>query len=223
MSIDSVLSLTLHFKVLFMKSNPINPGEDLQAIRHMMERSSKFLSLSGLSGVFAGLSAIAGAVVAWLFIFKSCLLNLPEDLLASATLPLLVADVSLVLVFAILGALFFSRRKARKSGQPFFTKSARHLVVQLLIPLATGGIFVLILAFRNIPELIPPVMLIFYGLALVNAGKFTFSEIRYLGLTEILLGLLAGAFLNLGLIFWVLGFGILHIIYGIVMYYRHEA
>jgi hypothetical protein len=65
-------------------------------------------------------------------------------------------------------------------------------------------------------------MLIFYGLSLVNAGKFTFSEIHYLGLTEIVLGILAGIFINHGLLFWTLGFGLMHIVYGTVMYYRHE-
>jgi len=65
-------------------------------------------------------------------------------------------------------------------------------------------------------------MLIFYGLSLVNAGKFTFGEIHYLGLTEIFLGILAGLYLQHGLLFWTIGFGLMHIIYGTVMYYRHE-
>jgi hypothetical protein len=92
----------------------------------------------------------------------------------------------------------------------------------LLIPLFAGGIFIFILIFRNILELIPSVMLIFYGLSLVNAGKFTLGEIHYLGLIEIGLGLLASIFIDYSLVFWTLGFGIMHIIYGMVMYYRHE-
>ena len=80
----------------------------------------------------------------------------------------------------------------------------------------------MILIFRNNTELVASVMLIFYGLSLVNAGKFTLGEIHYLGLTEIGLGILAGIFVSHGLIFWSLGFGLMHIVYGIVMYYRYE-
>jgi hypothetical protein len=39
---------------------------------------------------------------------------------------------------------------------------------------------------------------------------------------EIGLGLLAGIFIDFGLLFWTLGFGIMHVIYGTMMYYRHE-
>jgi hypothetical protein len=91
-----------------------------------------------------------------------------------------------------------------------------------MIPLICGGIFALILLFQHNLMLVASVMLIFYGLSLVNAGKFTFSEIHYLGLTEIVLGILAGLFVELGLLFWTVGFGFMHIVYGTVMYYRHE-
>ena len=53
-----------------MKTNSTNPGEDLQAIREIMERSSKFLSLSGLSGIFAGVCALIGAAIAWFIILN---------------------------------------------------------------------------------------------------------------------------------------------------------
>jgi hypothetical protein len=75
---------------------------------------------------------------------------------------------------------------------------------------------------RRHPELVASVMLIFYGLSMVNAGKFTFGEIHWLGLTEIALGILAGVFINFGLLLWTIGFGLMHIVYGTVMYYRYE-
>ncbi|MDP2112770.1 MAG: hypothetical protein Q8K69_01790, partial [Bacteroidota bacterium] len=131
-------------------------------------------------------------------------------------------DALLVLGFAILGAVYFSFRKAKKAGQPFWTNSTKRLVGHLLIPLVSGGIFAIILIFRNNIELLASVTLIFYGLSLVNAGKFTFGEIHYLGLTEIVLGILAGIFINYGLLFWVVGFGVVHIVYGTVMYYKYE-
>ena len=211
-----------------MKTNSTNPSEDLQAIREIMERSSKFLSLSGLSGIFAGICALIGAAIAWFFILESGHIPLDKYLSnqavwsASGIRFYLALDAALVLVLAFLGAVYFSQRKARKAGQQFWTITTRRLFIHLMIPLVSGGIFMLILISRNNLELVAPVMLIFYGLSLVNAGKFTLGEIHYLGLTEIALGILAGAFVHLGLLFWTLGFGVMHIVYGAVMYYRHE-
>ncbi len=211
-----------------MKTTNLNPKEDLQAIREIMERSSKFLSLSGLSGVFAGVCALIGAAVAYFIILDSGHIRYDEYLRSLGSSPtsnirlFLVIDALFVLLFAILGAIYFSFRKAKKANQPFWTNSTRRLLGHLLIPLASGGIFALILVLRNNIDLVASVMLIFYGLSLVNAGKFTLGEIHYLGLTEIVLGILAGIFINHGLLFWVIGFGVVHIVYGTVMYYRHE-
>lgn len=202
--------------------------EDLQAIRDIMERSSKFLSLSGLAGIFAGMCALVGVAVAWIFVLDSGnvsfhqYINGEGDSSVAGIQLWLAIDALLVLAFAFYGAVYFSQRKARKAGQKLWTHSTRQLLVHLLIPLISGGIFVLTLLIRNNLELIAPVMLIFYGLSLVNAGKFTLSEIHWLGLTQIVLGLMAGMFVHLGLLFWTLGFGVMHIAYGTVMYYRHE-
>ena len=211
-----------------METNITTPKEDLQAIREIMERSSKFLSLSGLSGIFAGVCALIGAAIAWFFILEpghlqySEYLSGPGGSFTSDIRFYLALDAMLVLVFAVLGAFYFSRRKARKAGQPFWTNSTQRLLVHLLIPLVSGGIFTLILVIRNNIELIVPAMLIFYGLSLVNAGKFTLGEIHYLGLTQIVLGILAGVLINHGLLLWAIGFGLMHIVYGTIMYYRHE-
>lgn len=205
-----------------------DPKEDLQAIRNMMERSSKFLSLSGLSGVFAGISALIGAAVAYFFILDSGQVQYDqylrglENASTSSVGSLLAADALVVLIFACLGAFYFSMLKSKKANQPLWTNSTRRLLGHLLIPLVTGGLFAIILVTRNDIQLVASVTLIFYGLSLVNAGKFTFGEIHYLGLTEIGLGILAGIFVNHGLLFWTLGFGVMHIVYGIVMYYRYE-
>jgi hypothetical protein len=211
-----------------MKTKSTNPNEDLQAIRDIMERSAKFLSLSGLSGVFAGVCALTGAAIAWFFILDSGHVHYDEYMrgLGGASTSgirlYLALDAALVLGIAIIGAGYFSYRKARKAGQAVWTNSTRRLLVHLMIPLVAGGMFALILLFRNNLELVASVMLIFYGLSLVNAGKFTFGEIHWLGLTEIALGILAGIFINFGLLLWTVGFGLMHIIYGIVMYYRHD-
>jgi hypothetical protein len=204
-----------------MNTNSFNPQEDLQTIRDIMERSSRFLSLSGLSGIFAGICALIGAAVAW-FVIQG---GSPGDYGASPDTEIwfyLVLDTILVFITALAGAVYFSQRRAKKAGQPFWTTPTRKLLLHLMIPLAAGGFFSIILLFHDNAGLIASAMLIFYGLSLVNAGKFTLGEIHYLGLTEIVLGILAGFFTHYGLLFWSIGFGAMHIIYGAVMYYRHE-
>lgn len=211
-----------------MKNKTSNPSDDIQAIRDIMERSSRFLSLSGLSGIFAGICALIGAAVAWFVILDSGHVKYDEymqGLDGASTYGIrfyMALDAVLVLVLAILGAVYFSYRKARKAGQQIWTVSSRRLIGHLLIPLVTGGVFTAILVYRNNLDLVASVMLIFYGLSLVNAGKFTLGEIHYLGLTEIALGILAGVFIDYGVIFWAVGFGLMHIIYGAVMYYKYE-
>lgn len=129
----------------------------------------------------------------------------------------------IVVLLASFGAgWYFSWRKAQKSGKKLWTPTFKRLLIHLLLPLIVGGIFCVLLAFHNNISLIASAMLIFYGLALINGGKYTFQEIHYLGLCEIGLGILAGIFIHYGIIFWALGFGILHIIYGSVMYVRHQ-
>lgn len=197
--------------------NESNSIEDIRIIRKMMEESSRFLSLSGISGVLAGITAIAGAGAAYLFILDKGTID------PSAVLWQLIAVAAAVLVIAVLSALFLSIKKAKKDGKSIMSPVTSRLLINLLIPLAAGGVFAIVLLHNNYIQLIIPVLLIFYGLALVNAGKFTFGEIFYLGLLEVLTGLLAAFIPDWSLLFWIFGFGILHIIYGMAMYRKYEA
>ena len=211
-----------------MKTYSSNPGKDIQSIREIMERSTRFLSLSGLAGIFAGVCALIGSAVAWIFILDQGKAGFENHLSAPAQSYIpgymfyLTLDALVVLGLALSGAVYFSHRKARKAGQRLWTISTRQLLIHLMIPLISGGIFILLLILHKHPELTASAMLIFYGLALINAGKFTFGEIHYLGLTMICVGFVAGVFINYWLILWATGFGLMHIIYGAVMYYRHE-
>ncbi len=200
--------------------------DDLKEIRSMMEKSSRFISLSGLSGVSAGIIALAGAVIAWWYIqnnLESSLYNMNNiTSIDLKDLMFLLLDAGIVLVLAIASATYFAMRKARIQNLPVWNKAAELTFINLIIPLAAGGIFCLFLFYYNLYLLIAPATLVFYGLALLNASKFTLYEVRYLGITEIILGLIAMATPGYSLIFWSLGFGILHIVYGAVMYFRYE-
>ncbi len=208
-----------------------DPLSDLAHIRSMMERSTRFLSLSGLSGVVAGVLALGGAWLAQHHI--AALDGSSTDTLTYGTVreaivhhdPLLVQlliDAVGVLSLALLGAFWFTWRRGRRTGETLWNASARRLMINMLIPLMAGGIFCLVLMYYGLPGLVAPTTLLFYGMALLNASKYTLDEIRWLGLSEIALGLIALFWLGAGLMFWALGFGVLHIVYGGVMWMRYE-
>lgn len=195
--------------------------EHLQAIseiRSMMERSSRFISLSGLSGVFAGVFALIGAYLAY---DKFSLYFLGEIGYSNVVTHLFIVAI-LVLFASISVGIFLTIRNSRKKGIKTWDTTSQRLLINLLIPLATGGLFCLILLYHEDIGMLAPSTLIFYGLALVNASKYTLNDIRYLGICEIVLGLIALLYIGYGLIFWALGFGVLHIVYGTVMYLKYE-
>jgi len=203
--------------------------ENLSEIRNLMERSSRFISLSGLSGVSAGLIALIGAAVAFFYLdydqryfdINSFFINQLYIKLHYSIYFLLIDGLA-VLILALTAGIFFTTRKARKNSLPIWDNTAKRLLVNLFIPLVAGGAFCLILFYHKIIFLIAPATLLFYGLSLLNASKYTLHDIRYLGISEIILGLLAAFFVGYGLLFWAIGFGILHIIYGGVMYFKYE-
>jgi hypothetical protein len=203
--------------------------ETLTEIRTMMEKSSKFLSLSGISGISAGVIAIIGVVAAsiyqgYSFFEKARVSKLldPSGGLNMDFVLFFLIDAIAVIILVLSASAFFTIRKAKKRKLPVWDNSAKRLVWNLMIPLATGGAFCLILVYYGAVFLITPSMLIFYGLSLINASKFTHNEIGVLGAGEILLGIVAAFFIGYGLLFWVIGFGLFHIIYGTYMYYKYE-
>jgi len=197
---------------------------DIQEIRSIMEKSSRFLSLSGLSGILAGIYALIGAYMAYrIFYFSDEIIysSLSQQAVTNNVVKLIILALS-ILILAIGTAILLSYRRARKTKSPIWDSTSKRLLINLLIPLVTGGILILILFSKGVIGLIAPLTLIFYGLALVNASKYTYTEIRNLGLFEILLGLLSAYYIGYGLLFWAIGFGVLHIVYGTMMYFKYE-
>lgn len=198
--------------------------EDLAHIRSMMERSSRFISLSGLSGVFAGLSALIGGLYTYMLLenrgvgyYRGQDVVLPENLVSH-----LIVTALVVLLFALTFGIFFTIRKSKKYNLPIWTSATKNMLFNLAVPLVVGGIFCLALVFHGIYGLIAPATLMFYGLAVINAEKYTFSDIKYLGFSELVLGCISLFYIGYGLIFWIIGFGILHIVYGLVMFKKYK-
>ncbi len=196
--------------------------ENLKEIRSLMERSSKFLSLSGLSGISAGICALLGAWYAYakLHVDGSSLLSIPE--VRQEIVPKLVLEALIVLGFALFFGILFTVRKTRKQGLSVWNQSSKLLLLNLMIPLCAGGLFCLGMLYHGFFWLCFPATLVFYGVALVSASKYTLHDTFSLGIAEIILGIISLFLAKYNLICWALGFGVLHIIYGTVMYFKYD-
>lgn len=199
--------------------------QDIAEIRSMMERSSKFLSLSGWAGIMAGIYALAGAYIArYVYSFspdKIVYSSIKQDGISSGLLQVILLAV-VILILAVGTAFFLSHRKARKKGENIWNATSRQLLVSMAVPLFTGGILILVLLSKGFIGLMAPLTLLFYGLAIYNASKFTYDEMKFLGLIQMGLGLASTWFVEYGLLFWAVGFGAVHILYGIYMHLRYE-
>lgn len=197
-------------------------ARDITEIRSMMERSTKFLSLSGLAGVMAGIYALGGAYVAYrVYDFNPAELTTESNATANS-LWTIVGVAVIVLVLSLSTAIYLSWKKAVKSGEKFYNATTKRVVSAMLVPLVAGGLLMLALFIKGFIGLMAPCSLIFYGLALYNTSKFTYEEVKPMGLIEIALGLIGAYYVNFGLLCWALGFGVVHIIYGIYLHYKYE-
>jgi hypothetical protein len=192
-----------------------------------MERSSRFISLSGMSGVASGIIALAG----WTFALWGTGIDRRFCQQDAWLLPVKTGTgvwqvfviALLVLVLALLASILFTVRNSMRMGLKAWDAAARRLILHLAFPLLTGGLFCLFLIRMELYYLLIPVSLIFYGLALAGASRYTLHEIRILGILQVVLGLLSGFFPALALLLWALGFGILHILYGWLMVRKYEV
>ncbi len=202
--------------------------DQLSHIHDMMERSSRFISLSGLSGVLAGITAIIGGIYAYLFVKNANRAHSDDGLglqitsIDTATFQHIFIVAIIILAISLFFGISLTVRKAKKKGQSMWGKTSQLLLINTIIPLAAGGIFCLLLFHHGLIGLVAPATLLFYGLALINGSKYTVSDIRYLGFCELILGLLSSYFIGYGLLFWIIGFGVLHIVYGSIMYFKYD-
>lgn len=189
-----------------------------------MERSSKFLSLSGLSGVMAGIYALIGAFIGYRIVnekYGSLFISSSYSGDSMIYNQLILIAV-LILFLSVLSGILLSVRQAKKKGENYWNPVSRRLISSMAIPLFTGGLFIIILFLRLEYALIASACLIFYGLSLISASQYTFSDVKWLGICQIILGLMAALIPESGLLFWVIGFGLLHIIYGTVMHFKYN-
>lgn len=193
--------------------------KDLAEIRQMMERSSKFISLSGWAGILAGIYALVAAYIAYtLFNFKP---GEESSITPSDMLNVILLALAL-LVLALTTAVFLSYKSASKRSEPIWNATSRRLLLNMAVPLVTGGIFLIIMISQSHFNMLSSISLIFYGLALYNAGNFTYKEVKILGVIQIILGLISACFISWALLIWAAGFGLMHIVYGIYIQVKYK-
>jgi MFS family permease len=193
--------------------------KDISEIKHLMNKSSRFISLSGLSGILAGIYAIIGAAIAYWLVMSFSHGTL---LLDGKIYRLILLDLAIIAFLSIITAVILTTRKAKKHGEKIWDGTSKRLVVNFLIPLVVGGLYILIILNQQKYGQTGALMLIFYGLALINASKYSIGDIRYLGFIQIILGLICALFPGYGFWLWVLGFGVMHIIYGTWMHFKYD-
>lgn len=207
--------------------------QQLHDIRRMMERSSRFLSLSGWSGIWAGCTALVGALIAFIW--------LPPELLkmydgsygplgksqeafcfCGAIFSRTVTLALMILIIALAGAYFFTARKMRREGASLSQPASRRMLWAMALPMIVGAFFVFAFMRSGHPDYLTATCLVFYGLALINGSNHTLGEIRNLGYLQIVLGVIALFLPGWGLYFWIAGFGFFHIVYGIMMWNKYD-
>ncbi|WP_024768948.1 hypothetical protein [Aquimarina macrocephali] len=194
--------------------------KDITEIKDMMNKSSRFFSLSGLSGIMAGIYALIGAAVAF---YLDSIIGRGYLILNSKLFYYILIDLVIIALLSIVTAIILSVRKAKKNNETLWNSASKRLLTAFLIPLITGGIYIIIKISSHHYGLTGSLMLIFYGLALVNASKYTIGNVKYLGYIEIVLGLVCALYPGYGFWFWVLGFGVMHIIYGSLIYFNENS
>lgn len=207
----------MYLKVLFMTQHKEESLQVLADIKRIMDRSSRVLSLSGWSGIWAGLVALVATVIAYR---KAG--DIRDEQAGKAFVNELILLALLTLIVAVAGAFYFSYRKNKKQGQVTFNTAARRMIISMCIPMLAGGWMCAAFILNGDFLYVVPVMLITYGWTLINSSKYTISDIRWLGLFEVLTGCIAFLKPEWHLYFWAFGFGALHIIYGFIMWNKYD-
>lgn len=191
--------------------------ENLRVIRDLMERSTKYSTFSGLSGVLAGTASITGCIVTHLLQRR-----FPDP--ASFRIPFLLTW-SLVILCAIGGDFLLTKRRATRVGKRIVSRLGKQMVIASAPGLGTGALLTLYFLSHNLLADIFPMWMLAYGIAVCAVGLFSQREVSWLGAAFLAAGTITlllplfglTALPALGLIMMAVTFGGFHIVYGIAV------
>lgn len=180
-------------------------ADNLRFIRDTMERASSFTAVPGWGGVYIGLTAVAAGAVAY---------GRP----LTQQFSIWLAEAALALALAILAV----RVKSKRLALPLGSRPARRALLSFVPPLLAGAMLSIILARFGMLGIMPGLWLLLYGTAVVTGGAFSVRIVPVMGLCFMLLGAISFvAPVSWGNELLVLGFGVLHIVFGAVIARRY--
>ena len=183
--------------------------ENLRVIRELMERSTKYSTFSGLSGILAGLYSIVGCIV-------TSLLPAASTDAPAFRIPFLVTW-SLVIFCAVATDALLMKRRAARVGKRIVSRLGKQMIYAAGPGLGTGALLTLWLARHNLITSVYPVWMLCYGIAVCAVGQFSQREVKTLGVAFLLTGTLCLLVPGLGLGLMALAFGGFHIAYALVI------
>ncbi|HEY4539305.1 MAG TPA: hypothetical protein VIG94_04750 [Faecalibacter sp.] len=201
--------------------NEINPFEQLEEIKSMMQKTTKFSSINGWSGIWVGIIGLVASYLVYSIILESSFQwhGLAPDESRDAKLAFMLI---ITLIVACSGGVYFIAKKSKRNGESFINSVTKRILIRFLTILGIGGLVCGLLYYHLSFVYVAPSTLLFYGLALLYIERDTIKELKYLAFVEIILGLLAFYFIYNGLLFWTIGFGIVHLFFGVFLVNKYK-
>lgn len=180
--------------------------DNLRFIRETMEAAGTFTAVSGWGQVVIGVTAICAAVLA------------SRETTPSNWVLVWAAEA----ILALLISVWFMYNKAKTASLPLLTSSARKLLFSFTPVFVVGMVMTFAFVKMGMTHLLPGIWMLLYGTAVVAAGAFSVRIVPVMGASFIVLGavaLLSPESWNTAIM--ILGFGVLHMVFGVVIARRH--
>ena len=180
--------------------------DNLSFIRSTMERATSFTAVPGWGGVAMGATALVAAAIA-------PLQGSPDGWLRVWLVEALVAGA--------IGS-YAMARKARRSEGAALSRPTRRFLLSYAPPILVGALLTFVLHREGLFRVLPGLWLMLYGTGVVTGGAFSVRVVPVMGLCFMAVGAVAlVAPASWGDPALALGFGVLHIIFGVIIARRH--
>lgn len=195
--------------------------ENLSELKGILSRNTRFLSFSGLAGVIAGVLALIGQTVAVMYYLSHPEIDITKKLAPEHAIVFLTISAAIMILSVGVGYVL-TNKNIKKTGEKLNSGLIKNTLLNICLPIAVGGVMCLMAYMQGHNMVIPSYMLLFYGLALFGGSKYSFDDLKMVGSAFILLGMVSYFDPSLSIFTWGLGFGILHIVYGLQIYFQRE-